>query len=186
MAKVSKSGLTEIPLFGPLSKISPKPDLPKLKKKEVTLFAPFNGISGARLALERLGLGVVKHYVSEIDQYANKITMKHYPDTIQLGDVTKWKEWDLSEMVGIDFMIFGSPCQDLSIAKKDREGIGGGRSGLFWDALALLRQLKPKYWIMENVASMTDQDMDIITAELGYPPKYINSALVSAQNRQSC
>lgn len=73
MVKINREGFYSTPLFGELSEILPKSEIPQLTKKEVTLFAPFNGISGARLALEQAGLTVTKHYISEIDPYANKI-----------------------------------------------------------------------------------------------------------------
>lgn len=184
MVKINKNGFFSTPLFGALSEIAPKKDIPLLTKKEVALFAPFNGISGARLALEQAGLTVTKHFVSEIDKHANFITMKHYPDTIQLGDITKWREWNLEQIKGVDFFIAGFPCINLSIAKKDREGLKGEHSGLFWEAYELWKIIKPTYWIIENVASMPNEDMDVITECMGVAPRYINSALVSAQNRQ--
>ena len=90
----------------------------------------FDGISCGRLALERAGIEVNKYYASEIDKYAIKITQSNYPDTIQLGDV---REIDFTQFIGeIDLVIGGSPCQDLSIAKADRKGLDGSRSGLFF------------------------------------------------------
>lgn len=133
------------------------------------------------LACERSGLGIGEHYISEIDKYANQVTMKHYPDSIQLGNVNKWREWKLPK---IDLMIWGSPCQDLSIASKTREGLDGARSGLFWDALEIWKQVRPKYWIMENVASMSKEARAMISWQLGVEPIMINSALVSAQQRK--
>jgi DNA (cytosine-5)-methyltransferase 3A len=81
-------------------------------------------------------------------------------------------------------MVWGSPCQDLSIAKKDRKGLDGKRSGLFWEAVRIWKEVKPKYWLMENVASMSKEAKDIISKELGVEPIMINSALVSAQQRK--
>jgi len=78
----------------------------------------------------------------------------------------------------------GSPCQDLSIAKKDRKGLDGERSGLFWEWVRIWKESKPKYFILENVASMPAKDRDIISAELGVQPIMINASLVSAQNRK--
>jgi len=99
----------------------------------------FDGISCARVALKRAGIKVDEYYSSEIDKYAIKIAQKNFPDTIQLGDV---KDIDctgdrlhygmgrLAE-TDIELMIGGSPCQDLSIAKQNRKGLDGARSGLF-------------------------------------------------------
>lgn len=89
----------------------------------------FDGISCGQVALERAGVQVDKYYASEIDKYAIQITQKNYPNTIQLGDVNGFDSWDLPR---IDLIIGGSPCQDLSIAKQDRQGLDGARSGLFW------------------------------------------------------
>lgn len=183
MAKAPKSEFVQHSLFGATSEIAPKAPIELLDRRDVTLLSLFNGISGARLACERDGLKITKHWISEIDPYANQITMDHYPDSIQLGDVTKWRDWNLDELRGVDYMIFGSPCQSLSIAKRDRKGLDSSDSGLFWAALDILREIKPKYFIMENVASMTDEAMDIISAELGVHCRLLNSALVSGQNR---
>ena len=84
----------------------------------------------------------------------------------------------------IDLMVGGSPCQDLSIAKKDRKGLDGERSSLFWEYVRILREVKPKYFILENVASMPKEAKETITRELGVEPIMINAALVSAQNRK--
>lgn len=147
----------------------------------------FDGISCGRVALERVGIPVEKYYASEIDKYAIQITQKNYPDTIQLGDVTKI---DFTQFIGeIDMIIGGSPCQDLSIAKHDRKGLNGDRSGLFYKYLEALKTIKPKYFLLENVASMSKETKETITNELKevYPETectMINSALVSAQQRK--
>lgn len=139
----------------------------------------FDGISCARVALERVGIPVEVYYASEIDKYAMQIAIKNYPDTIQIGSVV-----GLVPPSNVDLLIGGSPCQDLSIAKKDRKGLGGERSGLFWEYVRILREVKPKYFILENVASMPKADKQIITDALGVEPIMINAALVSAQNRK--
>lgn len=146
----------------------------------------FDGISCGRLALERAGIPVEKYYASEIDKYAIQVTQKNYPDTIQVGDVTKL---NYLELLDIDMVIGGSPCQDLSIAKQNREGLRGARSGLFWKYVEALEVIHPKWFLLENVASMRNEDRDAITATLKkiYPETeciMINSALVSAQQRK--
>ena len=146
----------------------------------------FDGISCARVALERAGIPVELYYASEVDKYAIQIASKNYPDTIQVGDV---KELNGSKFHGIslpriDLLIGGSPCQDLSIAKKERKGLDGVRSGLFWEYVRILKEVKPKYFILENVNSMPKEAKDTITKELGVEPIMINAALVSAQNRK--
>ena len=146
----------------------------------------FDGISCGRLALERAGIPVEKYYASEIDKYAIQVTQKNRPDTIQVGDVTKL---NYLELLDVDMVIGGSPCQDLSIAKQNREGLRGVRSGLFWKYVEALETIKPKRFLLENVASMKDEDRDAITETLRkiYPETeciMINSALVSAQQRK--
>ena len=146
----------------------------------------FDGISCGRLALERAGIKVDKYYASEIDKYAIQVAQKNYPDTIQIGDVTKL---NYLELLDIDMVIGGSPCQDLSIAKQNREGLRGARSGLFWKYVEALEVIKPKWFLLENVASMRNEDRDAITETLKkiYPETeciMINSALVSAQQRK--
>lgn len=142
----------------------------------------FDGISCGRLALERAGIPVEVYYASEIDKYAIKVSGKNYPDIIRLGDV---REIDFSRFIGkIDLIIGGSPCQDLSIAKKNRQGLEGEKSGLFWKFVEAVKTIKPKYFMLENVASMSKENKQIITDTLGIEPVLINSALVSAQQRK--
>jgi len=146
----------------------------------------FDGIACGRLAFERAGIPVEKYYSSEIDKYAIQVAQKNYPDIIQVGDVTKM---NFDEFKDVDIIIGGSPCQDLSIAKQNREGLHGERSRLFWDYVKALSIIKPKYFLLENVASMKSEDRDAITSVLRsiYPETeciMINSALVSAQQRK--
>lgn len=141
----------------------------------------FDGISCARVALERAGIPVQKYYASEVDKYAIQIAQKNYPDTIQIGDV-KFVTKDMFN--GIDLLIGGSPCQDLSIAKANRKGLDGDRSGLFWEYVRILKKVKPKHFILENVASMPKEARQVITDTLGVEPIMIDAALVSAQRRK--
>jgi len=142
----------------------------------------FDGISIARQAIINCGIDIEKYYASEIDKYAIQIAQKNFPDTIQLGDVKNIRGEDFKD---IDLIIGGSPCQDLSIAKKNREGLSGARSGLFYEYVRILNEVKPKYFILENVNSMPKEAKETITKELfGIEPIMINAALVSAQNRK--
>lgn len=141
----------------------------------------FDGISGARMALANLGIKTV-YYSSEIDNDAMSISQKHYPDIIRLGDVRDLNATNLPK--DIDLLIGGSPCQDLSITKRNREGLQGSRSGLFWEYVRILRIVNPKYFILENVASMKKEDKDSISEVMGVEPILINSALVTAQQRK--
>ena len=142
----------------------------------------FDGISCARIAVERAGFQVGKYYASEIDKYPIAISKSNYPDIIRLGNVENVKKQDLGN-TKIDLLIGGSPCQDLSIAGKGK-GLGGTRSVLFWQYLRILNEVNPKYFIFENVASMKKKDRKIITKELGVIPIMIDAALVSAQQRK--
>jgi DNA-cytosine methyltransferase len=145
----------------------------------------FNGISCGQIALERAGIEVSNYYASEVDKYAIQITQKNYPDTIQLGDVNNI-DWDVfgESEIEIDLLLGGSPCQDLSIAKKNREGLKGKKSSLFFKYVEALETIKPKWFIYENVASMKKTDKDLISLRLGVEPIIINSSLVSAQQRR--
>lgn len=149
--------------------------------KPLTVLSLFDGISCGRVALKRANIPVAKYYASEIDKYAIQLTQKNWPDTIQVGDVKNVWARNLPK---IDLLIGGSPCQDLSVAKQNREGLKGARSGLFWHFVRLLRTMKPRWWMLENVASMSRADRDKITEVLGVEPILINSALVSAQQRK--
>ena len=152
----------------------------------------FDGISIAQQAFKELGFEV-EYYASEIDKQAISITQKNHPNTEQLGDIKDidctngllhYGKGRLAE-TDIYFLIGGSPCQDLSIAKKNREGLNGKRSGLFWEYVRILKELKQKYFFLENVASMTKEAKQTITDTLwGIEPVMINASLVSAQNRK--
>ena len=140
----------------------------------------FDGISCAKVALEKAGIPITSYTAYEIDKHAVAISKKNHPDIIHYGDVRECKpnedEYDL--------VIGGSPCQDLSIAKKGRKGLDGDRSGLFWEWVRVWKAAKPKWFVLENVASMPKKDKDIISKELGVEPVMFNASLVSAQSRK--
>ena len=145
------------------------------------VISAFAGLGGAELALKRAGIQA-NIYAYEIDQYAEAVNRYNNPDSVFLGDITKWKEH--TDMIGeIDLIIGGSPCQDLSCAGKCA-GLQGARSGLFYTFLEMIRYYKPKYFILENVASMSNANRDIITDLMGVEPVMLNAALVSAQQRK--
>lgn len=145
----------------------------------------FDGISCARVALERAGIPIDLYYASEIDKNAIAVAQKNYPDTIQLGSVTELDGCHIGIISkGIDLLIGGSPCQDLSIAKKNRKGLDGERSGLFWHFIRIKNEVQPKYFILENVASMSKGSKDTISKALGVEPIMIDAALVSGQTRK--
>lgn len=139
----------------------------------------FDGMSCGQLALQRAGIQVENYYAAEIDKYAIKVTQANFPNTVQLGDVTAV---DPDSLPDIDILIGGSPCQGFSFAGKQLN-FDDPRSKLFWEYVRLLNALKPKYFLLENV-KMKKESMDVITEALGVEPIFINSSLVSAQNRQ--
>ena len=148
----------------------------------------FDGMSAGRLALERAGIEVEEYYASEIDKYASIISKKNWPDIIPIGDVTQvsYKDGVLHTQFGsyetdIDMVIGGSPCQSFSVAG-NQEGFDG-KSGLFYEWLRILREVNPKYFLLENVCMKKEWENEI-TQEVGVAPIMINSALVSAQNRK--
>jgi len=136
----------------------------------------FDGMSCGQIALNKANIQYDNYFASEIDKNAIKVTQHHYPNTIQLGDVTKI-EFIASK---IDLLIGGSPCQSFSSAG-NRNGFDG-KSKLFWEYVRVLNQVKPTYFLLENVVMKKEWE-DIITKELGVEPIKINSSLVSAQNR---
>lgn len=139
----------------------------------------FDGMSCGQLALQKTGIKVDQYYAAEIDKYAIQIAQKNFPNTIQLGDVTQVKAENLPT---IDLLIGGSPCQGFSFAGKQLN-FDDPRSALFFEFVRLLKECKPKYFLLENVR-MKKEYQNVITEYLGVEPILINSSLVSAQNRQ--
>lgn len=148
-------------------------------KEKINVLSLFDGISCGQIALERQGFEIENYFASEIDKYAIQITMANYPNTKQLGDV---RNVTAEKLPNIDLLIGGSPCQGFSFA-------GAGlnfedeRSKLFFEFVRLKNELKPKYFLLENV-KMKQEFQDIISEQLGVKPIMINSSLVSAQNRE--
>lgn len=150
----------------------------------MNILSLFDGISCGRVALERAGIPVEKYYASEIDKYAMRVSAKNYPDIIRLGDVNKWREWNI-DWSSIDLLIGGSPCQGFSFAGKQLN-FNDPRSKLFFvfaDILNHIKSVNPNIkFLLENVR-MKQEYQDVISETLGVKPVIINSALVSAQNR---
>jgi site-specific DNA-cytosine methylase len=147
------------------------------QSKPITVLSLFDGMSCGQIALNKLGVKYDKYYASEIDKWAIEITKKNFPDTIHIGDVRDVKASNLPK---IDLLFGGSPCQSFSNAGNG-EGFDG-KSGIFWEYVRVLKETKPKYFMLENV-KMKKEWQDIITKELGVEPIAINSSLVSGQNR---
>ena len=148
----------------------------------------FDGMSCGQLALNRLGIKVDTYYASEIDKYAMQVTQANFPETIQVGDVCNL---DPNDFKDVDLMLAGSPCQGFSFAGKQL-AFDDPRSALFFEFIRLLKEIKPKYFLLENV-KMKKEYLQVISEQVsacyleipfGIEPIFINSSLVSAQNRQ--
>lgn len=152
--------------------------------KPLTVLSLFDGMSCGQIALRDMGVPINRYYASEIDKHAIKQTQLNFPDTIQLGDVEKWREWDI-DWPSIDLLLAGSPCQGFSLAGK-MLGHDDPRSRLYWVFLDILRHIQtynPNVkFLLENVR-MRPNDERQINESLGLMPVVINSSLVSAQNR---
>ena len=146
----------------------------------INVLSLFDGMSCGQIALERAGIKINKYFASEIKPHAIKVTQHNYPNTIQLGSVLDVKASDLPK---IDLLIGGSPCQDFSSANKEKLGLQGEKSGLFYEYLRLLKECEPKYFLLENVV-MDDYSYQAISDMVGTYPTNINSELVSGQLRQ--
>ncbi len=139
----------------------------------------FDGMSCGQIALNQLGIPVSKYYSSEVDKHSQAVTKFNFPDTVFLGDITKWKDWKIEKP---DLIIGGSPCQGFSFAGK-RLNFDDPRSKLFFVFAEIIKHFKPKYFLLENVI-MDERSGQEITKILGVNPVIINSSLVSAQNRK--
>ena len=149
-----------------------------------------DGMSIAHIALERAGFTVDEYYAAEIKPIALKVTKENYPNTIHIGDVNKvsykagilYTENGNSNVGHIDLMVFDSPCQSFSIAMKTDMRVGledKVRSGLFLECYRILKEVNPTWFLLENVASMKNEDRDFLTECMGVEPIRINSKLVS-------
>lgn len=171
-------------------------------KNKLNVLSLFDGMSCGQQALKRAGFEVENYFASEIDKYAIQVTMANFPNTIQLGSVVNVDGYSLPK---IDILIGGSPCQSFSFAGK-RKGMATkdeqeiltlehylqlkaegfefeGQSYLFWEYMRLLNEVKPKYFLLENVM-MGEKWEKVLSKAIGVKPIMINSSLVSAQNRQ--
>ena len=142
----------------------------------------FDGMSCGQIALNKLGANIKSYYASEIDKYAIKVAKENFPTTIHVGDVTKLDGNSFVNESKIDLLMGGSPCQGFS-KSGNRLNFEDPRSKLFFEFVRILRQCKPKYFLLENVV-MNKESQAIITEYLGVEPIEINSNLVSAQSRR--
>ena len=148
----------------------------------------FDGMSCGRIALDQLGIPVETYYASEIDKYAIQVSQANYPDIIQVGDIC---DLDPKDYMDVDLMLAGSPCQGFSFAGKQL-AFDDPRSALFFEFIRLLKAIKPKYFLLENVR-MKKEFLQVISEQVsecypeitfGIEPIFINSSLLSAQSRQ--
>ena len=142
----------------------------------------FDGMSCGRIALDKAGIPVDNYWASEIDPYAIKVARINYPDTIHVGDIAALDWNDEGLHAHIDLLIGGSPCQGFSFAGKQLN-FNDPRSKLFFEFVRLMDEIKPTWFLLENV-KMKKESQDIISRYLGVQPQEINSSLVSAQNRK--
>lgn len=152
----------------------------------MTFIDLFSGIGGFALGAKWAGIQWDKCYHSDIDDYANKVYAKHFPESIQLGDIT---QIDTSKIEGNDFIVTGgSPCQDISIAGKGA-GLDGKRSGLWFEMWRVIRDLRPRFAIMENVPALTYRGLNRVLgslAEIGYDAEWqtISAAEMGAWHKR--
>ena len=144
----------------------------------INVLSLFDGMSCGQIALKKAGIKVNQYFAAEIDKYAMQVTQKNFPNTIQLGDVTKVKGADLPK---IDLIIGGSPCQGFSFAGKGLN-FEDERSKLFFEFVRLINECKPKWFFLEYVKMKKEHEL-VISQYMKVAPIEINSALVSAQNR---
>lgn len=145
----------------------------------MNILSLFDGAGISKYCFEQAGLPVASYYTSEIDKFAIQVARKNNPEMIELGDIRNIKAENLAQ---IDFVIGGSPCQGFSFAGKQLN-FEDERSKLFFEFVRLVKECRPKYFLLENV-KMKKEYQDVISGLLGVRPVEINSALVSAQNRK--
>jgi len=148
-----------------------------MNQQGINVLSLFDGISCGQVALRNLDIKINNYFAAEIDKHSIKVTQHNHPDTIQLGDVTKITAQSLPK---IDLLMGGSPCQSFSMAGK-QTGFEG-KSGLFWEYVRILNEVKPTYFLLENVVMKKEWE-DVISEYLGVKPIKLNSSLTSAQNR---
>lgn len=142
----------------------------------MNVLSVFDGISCAKIALDQLGVKVDNYYASEIDKHAINVSKHNHQNIIHLGDIKNITAKDLPK---IDLFIGGSPCQDLSNAQKGL-GLEGSKSSLFYEYIRLLREIKPKYFLLENVKNKWAH---IMSDYVGVNHIEVNSNVLSAQSR---
>lgn len=166
-----------------------------IKQKGMKVLSLCDEMSCGQLALKKLGIPIEAYYAAEIKDVAIKVTLDNFPNTIEIGDVNQvsYKDGILTTENGdlqvgqIDLVMFGSPCQTFSLAMITEHRVGledREKSGLFYECYRILQEVKPKYFLMENVRSMKDKDRDFISQMMGVEPIMIDSALIAPAMRK--
>jgi len=156
---------------------NPQLTIPRVMPRFSSVLSLFDGMSCGQIALNRVGIEYDNYFASEIDKHAIKVTQTNYPNTIQLGSIT---ELDGTKLPKIDLLFGGSPCQSFSRAGN---GTGfDGKSRLFWEYVRILKEVKPTYFLLENVVMKKEWEQ-VITDTLGVEPILINSKIVCGANR---
>lgn len=149
--------------------------------KRIKVVSLFDGISTGYLALKNAGFEIERYVAFEIDKYSIKVSEKNFPEIEHRGSVIGA---NFSEFKDFDLVIGGSPCQDLSSQNVKGKGLDGEKSKLFFEFVRALKEINPKWFLLENVYSMTKENKDRITAEMGVKPIMIDSCIFSAQSRK--
>lgn len=154
-----------------------------MNTNKIKVLSLFDGISTGYMVLKRrFSRHDIEYHSWEIDENAISVSKYNFHnDIIRHGNVIG-EDW--SQFKDVDIMFSASPCTDLSISKRDREGLNGPESSLFWEFVEALNIVKPKYFLMENTASMSKKDKQFITDALGVEPVLIDSSFISGQSRK--
>lgn len=144
----------------------------------MNILSAFDGMSCGQLALNKAGIPYDNYFASEIEKDSIKVTQHNFPRTTQLGDICKVRGEDLPQ---IDLLMGGSPCQSFTNTISTNTGFDG-KSKLFFEFVRLLKECKPRYFLLENVVMKKEWEL-VITNILGVEPIAINSELFSAQSR---
>lgn len=148
----------------------------------ITVLSLCDGMSGGQIALKELGIPIKKYYSYEIKPTAIKTTQLNFPQTIQMGNI---EDFDITKLSNnIDLLLCGSPCQNMSLINiTGKSGVNGEKSSLIYRCVEIMKQVKPKYFLFENVYSMTNKDKEVFNSLIGCEPIHIDSSLLSAQKR---
>lgn len=146
----------------------------KASQRPINVVSAFDGIAGARAALDQAGVPVGSYTAYEIDPAAQQIAAKNYPDIQHRGDIREFARPDGTT----DLLCAGFPCQDLSRGNVSGKGLEGERSGMFYELPRVLDEAQPRHFLVENViprGSRGDQNVKIISRELGVDPVFLDA-----------